>query len=33
MYIMGMGRKLSRLEEDLKKQPSTLKGIEQSKSL
>lgn len=30
---MGLGRKLSRLEEELERQPSTIRGIDRAKQL
>jgi len=30
MYMMGLGRKLSRLEEDYSRQPSTVEGIKRA---
>jgi phage portal protein BeeE len=33
MYQMGLNRKLSRLEEEFERQPSTIKGIDKAKNL
>ena len=33
MYLMGMGRKLTRLEEDYSRQPSTVKGVQKSREI
>jgi hypothetical protein len=33
MYQMGLNRKVSRLEEEMERQPSTMKGIDRVKQL
>ena len=33
MYLMGMGKKLTRLEQDYSRQPSTIKGTQRAREI